>query len=367
MSLPARTRRAGATLAAVATLGVGCGGHQPTETAVAGVAASVTVQPVRQQNIQETLNLPGTVVPSISGEWIVYAPERARIDQLPKPEGSAVKVGDLLVRFEIGDLTQELATKQGAVSEAQSHLDAAKAEQTRVAGLVERGLLPRNQLDGANSSVSQAESALTQVRALAQATQILADRAVVTARFAGVVAKVWHAEGDIVGTTERDPVLRVVDPTKLQVSVQVPIAQLAKITAGRGATIVVPGSDTGEPGVIATTPIAGGPAGGAASEVRVSFAKPTTTPVDTVVQVQIVAEDRPNAIVVPGSCVLTDDRGRYVMVANRADNTAHRRDVTVGVVSGTLTEILTGLTAGEEVVQRGAADLTDGAAISIER
>jgi hypothetical protein len=36
-------------------------------------------------------------------------------------------------------------------------------------------------------------------------------------------------------------------------------------------------------------------------------------------------------------------------------------------VSGPLTEILSGLTAGEEVIVRGAADLTDGAAISIER
>jgi multidrug efflux pump subunit AcrA (membrane-fusion protein) len=89
--------------------------------------------------------------------------------------------------------------------------------------------------------------------------------------------------------------------------------------------------------------------------------------VDAVVQVQIVANDRPNAIVVPNASVQQDDRGRYVMVANRTDNTAHRRDVTVGVVSGPLTEILSGLAVGDEVVVRGAAELTDGAAISIER
>jgi len=366
MSLPAQYRRVAASLALIAALGAGCSRDQPAETAVAGVAASVTVQPVRQQNIQETLTLQGTVVPAISGDWTIYAPERARIEQLPKGEGAAVKAGDLLVRFEIGEMTQDVAAKHAAVTDAQSRVDSAKAEQTRVAGLVERGLLPRNQLDAANSGVSQAEAALTQVRALAQATQVLADRAVVTARFAGVVAKVWHAEGDIVGVAERDPVLRVVDPTKLQVSMQVPVAQLEKMTAGRAATILVPGTDTGQAGVVASAPIAAGLAG-TTGEVRVSFASATTTPVDTVVQVQIVADDRPNALVVPGSCVLQDERGRYVMVANRSDNTAHRRDVTVGVVSGPLIEIRSGLTAGEEVILRGAADLTDGAAISIER
>src|SRR6185503_6850317 len=104
MSLPAQYRRGGASLALVAALGAGCSRDQPAEIAVAGVAASVTVQLVRQQNIQETLTLPGTVVPSISGDWTIYAPERARIDQLPKAEGAAVKAGDLLVRFEIGEV-----------------------------------------------------------------------------------------------------------------------------------------------------------------------------------------------------------------------------------------------------------------------
>src|SRR5689334_8719160 len=201
-------RQVGIALAAAAALGGGCSRHQPAETAMAGVAASVSVQPVRQQNIQDVLSLPGTVVPSISGEWIIYAPERARIDQLPKAEGDTVKTGDLLVRFEIGDTSQDLAAKQAAVSDALSKLEAAKAEQTRVSGLVDRGLLPRNALDAANAGVAQAEAAVTQVKAVAQATQVLADRAVVTARFPGVVAKVWHAEGDIVGATERDPVLR---------------------------------------------------------------------------------------------------------------------------------------------------------------
>ena len=79
------------------------------------------------------------------------------------------------------------------------------------------------------------------------------------------------------------------------------------------------------------------------------------------------ADERPNAIVVPTAAVLHSDRGAYVMIANRSDLTAHRRDVMIGLVSGHMSEILSGLAAGEEVIVRGAADLTDGAAISIER
>src|SRR5262245_17386483 len=107
-----------ASLVAGSALGAACSHDETAETTMAGVAASVTVQSVRQQDIQETVNLQGTVVPAISGEWVVYAPERARIDQLPKPEGAAVATGDVLVKFEIGELTQDLAAKQGAVSEA---------------------------------------------------------------------------------------------------------------------------------------------------------------------------------------------------------------------------------------------------------
>ena len=89
-----------------------------------------------------------------------------------------------------------------------------------------------------------------------------------------------------------DPILRVVDPTSLQVAVTVTVQDLDKIQVGQPATIVSVNGQ--EPGTVAVRPLPQDPRA-ATQEIRVSFSNPTSTlPVDSPVQVEIILAERQN-------------------------------------------------------------------------
>jgi multidrug efflux system membrane fusion protein len=94
-----------------------------------------------------------------------------------------------------------------------------------------------------------------------------------------------------------------------------------------------------------------------------TLARTSTLPIDTQVQVEFLFDERPNAIVVPKPAVQSDTRGPFVWVAGD-DGQAHRREVQVGLSVGGLTQIVTGLAAGERVILTGVSELAEGTAIS---
>ena len=200
----------------------------------------------------------------------------------------------------------------------------------------------------------------TQVRVLSTVTE----RSVVRAPFAGVVAERWHNVGDTVQPSSTDPVLRLVDPTRVEISAQVTPAQLLRIVPGQAATVAPVGTNLSEPATVATRPAAGSPAATASVEIRLAFSGPTQLTIQTGVVIEIILDERNNVVVVPLAAVIKKDDATYVMVAG-ADGRAHRRDVRVGLQSHDRAEIVSGVTSGDEVIverarrcdrQRGRGD-----------
>ncbi len=70
-----------------------------------------------------------------------------------------------------------------------------------------------------------------------------------------------------------------------------------------------------------------------------------------------------NAVVVPTEAVMTSGGTQYVYVVE--GETAKYIEVTTGLTSSGVTEVLTGLTAGQQLVTVGQSYLTDGALVRI--
>jgi RND family efflux transporter MFP subunit len=187
----------------------------------------------------------------------------------------------------------------------------------------------------------------------------------VKARFAGVVAKQFHQVGDFVAGGAQDPVLRVVDPARIEVSILIPAAQAARITAGLPANIQAAGVIEPLVATVAPQPLLSQP-GSSSTEVRLSFAVKPTLPVETPVRAEIVFAERPDAIVVPTIAVLRDDTGSYLMIAS-PDGIARRRTVQVGLVAAERTQIAAGMSPGERVITTPLDQIADGMAITVER
>jgi membrane fusion protein (multidrug efflux system) len=345
---------------ALAASGAACGRNEEPETVVDDVVP-VTAMPARLDTLRDLLVVPGLVVPAAATDWTVTAPEPARIVELPKAEGEAVAEGDLLVRLELPSVADDIAAADLAVTEARARAFAARDEVAKLAPLHERGMISRNMFDAAQAAAAAADSALQQAEARRAAAGAGADRAVIRARFPGIVVKRWHIEGEFVAGTPSDGILRVVDPTKVQVAAQVPLTQFSRILPGHAATVTSSGGAPEAATVVMRQPPTDATA--TTAEVRFGFAAATTLTIDTAVQVDLLLEERRDVVVVTSTSVRRDDQGAYVMIAGD-DGVAHRRTVRTGLVSGPVTQITQGLAAGERVIMTGLDQIADGSRIT---
>src|SRR5258708_7716527 len=198
-------------------------------------------------------------------------------------------------RFPIGALILAAGCSKPPVENAQASVK-------RLTTLVEHGVAAQKELEDARRDLAESQAAFAQAEANTQAAATLAARSIVHARFAGVVAKRAHNPGDMVEATTADVILRVVDPSKLQVLAQVPIPELPRVQVGKPVRILVPGAAGAEAGKVLTRPASVDPTG-VAADVRISFNAVTRLAVGTPVRVEIVAEQRPNALAVPVAAI----------------------------------------------------------------
>jgi membrane fusion protein, multidrug efflux system len=356
-----------AVVACVVVLGVAAPGCRRASGAGddnSGVEpVGVAVEVASQQTLRLTARGAGIVVPTDAGDWSISASELGRILELPKAEGDAVQSGDVLVRFEYGSTATESSARESDVSAASSRLDAARAQLAKVSALYERGFVSRSEYEAAKSAVTAAELDVNRATRQLDTVKEAADRATVRARFPGIVAKVFHHEGDLVNPSPLDPVLRVIDPTHLEVSLSVPMQEAAQVQPGMPATIV--SANGAEPGAVLLRSPADDPHA-TTETLRLSFAQPTTLPVESPVQAEILIAERKDVVTLPSAAILHgEDGGSFVMVA--VDGRAHRRDVRLGLRSRERVEIAAGVTAGDRVIVKGPADVAEGAPVSPDR
>ena len=334
---------------------------EEVQTTAAAPVKTITLTPATLEGV---VAASGLVTAAPGADWVITAPEPARIVEMPKAEGDRVKTGDLLVRFEIPARSAEVAQRKAEVDQARARVENAQASVKRLTTLFEHGVAAQKELEDAKRDLAEGQAALAQAEAGTRTAAELAARSIVRARFPGVIAKRAHNPGDMVEATSTDVILRVIDPSKLQVVAAVPIPDLVRVQVGKPVRVLVPGAEEPEEGKVLTRPAAVEPTG-VSADVRISFTAGTKLAVGTPVRVEIVAEQHPNALAIPVEAVIHEEEKGFVMVAG-ADNKAHKREVKIGLTTPKQAEITGGLKPGDAVIVQGQQGLPDGAAIAVE-
>jgi RND family efflux transporter MFP subunit len=357
-------QHAGCAVFVVATLSTmaGCTRQTPEEIeSEAPVVVKVT--PATLGTIRAVIHATGVVSPAPGAELLVVAPEPARIAEIPHAAGDSVHRGDVLVRFDIPTTAADVRKQRAEVARAETALDTAKAAQTRATALFDRGIAARKEVEDSSRAVAEAEAALIQARASLAAAEAIAGRAIVRATFDGIVATRQHNPGDLVEAAAGDPVLRVIDPRRLEVVASVPLADATRIEIGAPARLAGAPVDVAKIELkVLSTPAAVEP-GMATVPVRLGFAVPANFPAGTPVQVDVEAEEHRDVVVVPAVAIVREGEATAVFVA--ADGKAHRRAVQTGLTDGVHVEIASGVKAGEAVIIDGQAGLPDNATIAV--
>jgi RND family efflux transporter MFP subunit len=335
---------------------------QTEEEVETTTAVAVKTAPATRGSIRGVVHATGIVNPAPGAELVVVAPEAARITEIPYATGDRVRRGDVLVRFEIPASAAEEQKQRAEVVRAEADFENAKAAQARARELFERGVAARKEVEDANRQIANAEAAIAQAKAALAAAQTVAGRAIVRATFDGVVAMRDHNPGDLVEPAASDPVLRVVDPNRLEVVASVPLADSARVQVGASGHLVGAPANTSEVELKARSRPTAVEAGTATVPVRFGFDRPVNIPVGSPVQIDIEAEEHRDVVLVPAAAIVREGEETAVFVAN--DGKAARRLVRIGLTDGANVEIASGISAGDRVIVDGQAGLPDGADIT---
>ncbi len=199
----------------------------------------------------------------------------------------------------------------------------------------------------ANQSLVLAEKSLEQSR-----KQL--DNTTITAPFTGIVAAVNAKEKDTV--TTMNPIVYLIDPSRMELKVDVDEIDVADVKLGQKAIIEVDALPDleleGEVSFISQLPKEEG--GVIVYEVKVRFDVGDGSGLKDGMSAStdIVVKERTGVLLVPSRAVKRNSDGDTVVEVSMVGGENQERVVTVGISDGFQTEIISGLEEGEVVVGR---------------
>lgn len=377
------TRMALAAAASVLLVGTtgACGGDEPTTDPSLTGAIEVAVTPARMGLLRQVVTANGEVTAHPDGDWTIHAAETAVVVDLPFEEGATVAAGDIVARFEVASRTAAIQAAEFDLALWTTRLEDATSRLNERNALFARGLTARVDVDSAKAEVGNAETTLATTRATLAGLRAAETRDVVRAKFPGVVFKRWHYRGDMVMAGGNDPVLRIIDPTRLQVALDVPVTDAGKVMAGQRVTISPLGAAPltltvtavmmsasadanttrvtvalpAQPAASTSTP----PAAAAVEPVEGAAIVPPPLAAGSPVSGEILINEVPEAMVIPTRAILRSGGATYVMLA-AADGRVQRRDIRTGVTTTELTQVVEGLQLGENVITSALTEINEG-------
>ncbi|HEX3663275.1 MAG TPA: efflux RND transporter periplasmic adaptor subunit [Acidobacteriaceae bacterium] len=382
---------------------------EPQPSAVPVEAATAQIQPITEHVVTDAVLSPvaqAAISPKIT----------APVKRFYVQRGSRVKAGQLLATLDNQDLEAAVTDNQGALdaaeanyqtavkaqvpeeyeraeldlTQAKANLDLQKSIVSSRQQLFAQGAIPGRDLDTARAALVQAQAAydtasqhLASMKEVSRAAALQAAQGQLESakgKYQGAAAGLSYSEirSPITGVvTERPlfagetaaagtPLITVMDTRALLGKIHLPQPQAQMLSAGDPATVEVPGLAKPVPGKITLISPALDP-GSTTVEVWVRIENPQgSLRPGTAVRVNVAGRTVPKALVVPSVAVIVASSGKAAVMVVGSDGVAHQTPVTTGIADNGETQILSGLSAGQQVVTAGAASMDDGTRVNVE-
>jgi RND family efflux transporter MFP subunit len=356
----------------------GCGGAEPTAAAETAEAAPARVDvaaiEVAPSDVESTLQISGSLVPQTRVAIMATLP--GTLSRVAVQIGDRVRAGQVVATLDRREIDAQVDAAAAAVSVAQAALEAAEAalanavlERDRAQNLFDKGAVPRQRLDAAQTahraSAAQrdlARASLAQAEAAARRSREVQRDATLTSPIDGVVVERNYDAGSLVSPGDM-PVVAVADLRTLKLVAGVSELEAGRLKVGQPARVEVqarPG-EVFEGRLAAIAPEVDARNRHFAVEVRTL--NPGMTLLSGMYGVATIPLSRvQHALAVPREAV-TSRGGRRVVL--KIDHAVVRAvPVTEGVTNGSLVQIASGLAAGDIVVADARRDVADGTAVN---
>jgi len=356
-------------LAAAVAL-TGCGPNTAEQAAKAAPAGrppvAVSVAPAFTTDLTSAVDVIGSLAPKFSAD--VKSEVSGTVTAVYVTQWVPVKKGARLARLDTSETEAGLEALKAVVAQATVAEARARREHERARQLKEYGLITQQGLDEAASALEAAEAASRAATAQVRTGDARLAKSFIHSPMNGIVAERNISVGDRVENMgSSDPMFRIVDNRLLDLTVDVPSSNLSGIRIGQPlefTTDAVPGRTfVGKVMFI-------NPAVDAASRAAKIVAEVPNT--DSAlrgglfVRGRIVTGTRRGVLHVPREALLNwnvTERTADVFVVRNGQ--AEKRPVRVGAAADTKVEVVEGLSAGDQVVTRGAFALRDRERVAV--
>lgn len=269
--------------------------------------------------------------------------------------GQKVKAGQRLFSVDPADIQGQVSQANAGLAQARAALADAKNDYDRFGALYKEEAIPKAQWDKIRLQYLVAQQQAAAAQAGVNTANAQMRYATLTAPFAGIITQKLANVGDLAAPGH--PILMLENPDKLQVQTQVSADVYAHLQPGSPASLSVDGQTTALTGKVAQLVPAADPMS-RTYQVKIDLPAGHTLRSGMFVQVGFAIGERPS-LRVPASAVLDRAGITGVFVVDK-QNIAHYRMVRAGDTSNGLTDIQSGLGAGERVVSPVPAGLQSG-------
>jgi len=311
---------------------------------------SVSVMTARTVKMAPKLALPGTVM-SRSDSQLASEVE-GRISWVAEV-GTIVKAGDVVARIDNRMASLQLQSDKANAARLAAQLRYDRDQAARMDNLFSQNAIAKSTRDQAKSTKDMDGAALAQANANLERSQYQFSHSDIRAPFAGrVVARLINA-GEY--ATPGKAVVRLVDTSSLEVSVQSPIDAAHYVQEGTPLTVVLQNKPvTGT--IRAIVPV--GDIASRTIEVRIALPAGAGL-VGDAAKVFLPSAAPRDVLAVPRDALILREENTYIFKVDKK-NQAQRVAVETGTEEGALVEIKGLVSPGERVIVRGAERLEAG-------
>jgi multidrug efflux system membrane fusion protein len=347
------------------------GAPRPASGPAGGGAPPQTVRdaPAVTGNMPITIDALGAVTPLAT--ITVKTQIAGRLMEVGFTEGQMVKVGDFLAQIDPRPYQAALALAQGQFAKDTSLLAQAQSDLTRFETLSKQDSIAQQQVSDQQFLVAQDKAAIAADQAQIDTANLNINYCRIVAPIAGRVGLRLVDPGNYVQPSDTTGIVVITELDPISVLFSTAEDNLPQISArlNSGATLPVQAYDrtnskdlasgkltTFDNQIDLTT---------GTFKLRAMFANPDGALFpNQFVNVRLLVDTMTGAVLAPNPAIQLGSTGSFVYVV-KADSTVAVAKVTTGPSDSKNTVILTGLTAGENVVIDGVDRLRDGARVNV--
>jgi len=310
--------------------------------------------------MERVINVMGTVV---AWEEMPVGAEIGglSITEVLVDEGDEVERGQVLARLNDSVLRAQLAQQDASIAAAKATLTEAQANLRRAEELLPKGHISGQTADARRAAAGTAQAQLTVAQASRDETLARLAQTRITSPDDGYISARTAVIGQIVSSG--DQLFRVVRDSRLELDAEIPETTLAVLSPGLTVEVSAEGIAPTAATIRAVAPSVD-------AKSRLGLAHIALPPgagfrPGMFAQASIALQDTA-ALMVPSSAVVYRDGAAGVFVAVNGD-TVRFRKIETGERSGDYIEVLSGLSAGDEVALKGSGFLEDGDPVTVAR